>query len=75
MVESLLAFIATLAGDTACELACLEDVRDECEHNVAISWVINDQKTAIDGADLVIEDNTLPRTEDGVDHRSGGQAL
>jgi len=54
------------AGDDACELACLEDVEDECEHTVAISWVINDQKTAIDGVDLVIEDNTLPRTEDDV---------
>jgi len=50
---------------------CLSDAGSEveaaaCEHTVGVSWVINDQKTKIDGIDLEIEDDTLPRTEDGV---------
>jgi hypothetical protein len=42
-------------GDSDCELACLEDVEDECEHTISISWVINDQKTDIGGVDLRID--------------------
>ena len=47
--------------DTACKDACLEAVEDVCEHTIAITWIINDQKTAINGIDLVIEvaDGTL----------------
>lgn len=50
---------------------CLADAttdgeRAACEHTVGVSWVINDQKDTIDGIDLVIEDNTLPHTVDGV---------
>ena len=64
--------------------ATSDDERAACEHTVGVSWVINDQKTAIDGIDLVIEDNTLPRTEDGVqtdavvklyDHAGGTTSL
>jgi hypothetical protein len=54
-------------GDTACEEACVEGVEDECEHTVAISWVINDQKTAIDGVDLVIDVTAETLTELGID--------
>ena len=42
-------------GDTACELACVEAIQEECEHTIAISWVINDQKTDIGGVDLRID--------------------
>jgi hypothetical protein len=71
-------------GDTACEQTCLANFQQECEHTVGISWLINDQKTTVDGVDLVIEDNTLPRDEGGVtidavvkeyDHAGGTAAL
>ncbi len=71
-------------GDSACKQACLEDALEGCEHTIGVSWVINDQKATIDGVDLVIEDNTLPREEDGVkieevvrlyDHAGGTQGL
>ena len=47
-------------GDTACELECAETFQEGCEHTVAVSWVINDQKTTIGDVDLQIEDNTQP---------------
>jgi hypothetical protein len=53
-------------GDTACKDACVEAVQEECEHTVAVSWVINDQKTAVDGVDLVIEITEETRLELGV---------
>ena len=71
-------------GDSACEQACLEDALEGCEHTISLSWIINDLKTTVDGVDLVIEDNTLPREEDGVtiekvvklyDHAGGTQDL
>ena len=53
-------------GDAVCQQACLDDYRKGCEHTIGVSWVINDQKTDIAGVDMVIEDNTLPRDEEGV---------
>jgi hypothetical protein len=46
---------ACAGNDAACRLSCLEDVQAECEHPIAVSWVINDQKTTPDGVDLVID--------------------
>jgi hypothetical protein len=44
------------AGDAACRQACVETVQEaSCEHTVAVSWVINGDKTEVDGIDLVIE--------------------
>jgi len=54
-------------GDTACELACVETFQDECEHTIAITWIINDQKTAVDGVDLVIDVTAETLTAMGID--------
>jgi len=72
--------------DPACLAAAGGDAQraKECEHLISLSWVINDLKTTITGTDLVIEDTTLPRTEDGetidavvreYDHAGGTNAL
>ncbi len=72
-------------GDSACQQACLEDALESCEHPIGVSWIINDRKLTIDGVDLVIEDNTLPRELDDeteieevvrlYDHNGGTQEL
>ena len=69
-------------GDTACELACVETFQDECEHTVAVSWVINDQKTSVDGVDLVIDVTAETLTAMGIsavvkeyDHAGGTNGL
>jgi hypothetical protein len=54
-------------GDSDCELACVQEALRSCDHAIGVSWIINDQKASIDGVDLVIEDNTLPREEGGVE--------
>ncbi|NOR66983.1 MAG: hypothetical protein GQ528_06485, partial [Woeseiaceae bacterium] len=58
---------ATCAGDTACEESCVEKVQDQCEHPIAVTWIINDQKKAVDGVDLVIDVTAETLTELGKD--------
>jgi len=53
-------------SDTACEQACIDEEQEKCR-DVTVSWVINGDKTTVDGIDLVIEDTTLPRVADGID--------
>ena len=44
-----------------------EPAREVCEikspHDITVYWVIDQEKTEITGADLIIQDDTLPRTE------------
>ena len=48
--------------DQQCLRDGIEDPED-CEHTVGVSWIINDQKTEVDGTDLVIEITDEARAE------------
>ncbi|MBW2706642.1 MAG: hypothetical protein JRD84_10080, partial [Deltaproteobacteria bacterium] len=54
--------------DQQCIAGCGDDqgCRDKCEHDISVYWVINDQKTTINGVDLTIKVSDENLTEEGI---------
>ena len=52
-----------------CLTGCGDDqvCRDKCEHDISVYWVINDQKTTINGIDLTIEVSDENLAEEGIE--------